>query len=700
MSKAFPPLREELSLLPGAPLHDGQPSWVLHDPARNLFFQLDWPSFEILSRWQLGESEAILGAIHEETTLTLGSADIERLLQFLSENQLLTPPPGSAPNLAQRLFSRQGSKWQWLLHNYLFFRIPLIKPDAWLSQWSPRIEFLFSPVFLRLTLAALVLGLISIYRDWERFSNTLVDMLTWGGLAAYGATLVTVKVLHEFGHAFTAKRYGCRIPTMGLAFLVMWPMPYTDTNETWKLQHNEQRLRVAAAGIVTELIIAAWATLAWLWLPEGLPKSIAFLLATTTWISTLAINASPFMRFDGYFLLSDYLGLPNLHTRAFNLARWDLRERLFGLGDPVPEHFPPRQHLGLIVFAWITWLYRLVVFLGIAALVYHFFIKALGIFLFLVEIVWFIAWPLWSEVRIWRERWSELKGNPRPRRSALIGAAILLTFVIPWPTRIGGSGMLKPLEQFAIYAPSHALVEALPIQHGQALAANTQLIHMVSPDIQVREAQNMAKRQQLALQSGSASFDDEQRKNWQLLNEQLSTAEAEFDAVTADTQHYRPIAPFAGRMVDMDPDLKPGNWVGHRELLGRLVGEGPWQVVTYVDEEDVHRLSQGDRGLFLAEGMAGPDLRLEVTSVDKDTTRILAEPELASLYGGHLVSREKQGMLFPERAVYRVALKVVSDTPPLLTSLRGQVVIAGNWEAPGLRFLKSALTVFWREMGF
>jgi putative peptide zinc metalloprotease protein len=87
-------------------------------------------------------------------------------------------------------------------------------------------------------------------------------------------------------------------------------------------------------------MIAAWALLAWVWLPEGAPKSMAFLLATTTWVSTLAINASPFMRFDGYFLLSDFLQMPNLHSRAFALARWDIREKLFKLGEPPRSLLP------------------------------------------------------------------------------------------------------------------------------------------------------------------------------------------------------------------------------------------------------------------------------------------------------------------------------------------------------------------------
>ena len=83
--------------------------------------------------------------------------------------------------------------------------------------------------------------------------------------------------------------------------------------------------KVAAAGIATELTIAVWAMLAWVWLPDGPLRAMAFLLATTTWVSTVLINASPFMRFDGYFLLSDFLQMPNLHACAFALARGPAR---------------------------------------------------------------------------------------------------------------------------------------------------------------------------------------------------------------------------------------------------------------------------------------------------------------------------------------------------------------------------------------
>lgn len=700
MNQYLPPLREEIALLPGPRLPDGQPTWTLHDPVRNLFYQLDWPSFEILSHWRLDDPLRIVDAVTQETTLHITLEDVGGMLQFLQANQLLQTAPGCAAQLAEMLKLRRGSTTRWLLHNYLFFRIPLIKPDRWLSRWHTHLDFFFSRTFLHLTLMAAVAGVVSVYREWEPFSATLVDMLSWEGVVAYGLTIAGVKTLHELGHGFTAKRYGCRVPTMGLAFLVLWPVAYTDTNEVWKLTRRDQRLHVAAAGIVTELTIAIWATLAWAWLPDGGPKSIAFLLSTTTWVSTIVINASPFMRFDGYFLVADYFQLPNLHARAFAIARWDLRERLFALGEPAPEHFPKRKQRWLILFAWATWLYRLTLFLGIAVLVYQFFIKAVGIGLFLVEIVWFVFLPIWTEIRAWRDRWPAIRQSRRARHSAWMGALLFTLFVVPWPTRITTSDLLQPRDQFVIYAPEHARIATLPVANGVAVASGAVLLEMSSPNLQARSDQSEARRERLSLQSASAGFDPETRKDWQVLNEQLLTAQAEESTISADTARYAPTAPYEGVLRDLNPDIQVGDWVGNHEVLGRLISKGPRQVVTYVDGEDIQRIAVGDRALFISDSLEGPTVRLEVTGIDRDASRTLTEPELATLFGGHIQVREKNGVLHPERTVYRVSLKIHSEGSSRQHSWRGKVTIAGNWEAPGLRFLRSVASVMWREFGF
>lgn len=707
----LPRLREELDLLPGPSLADGQPSWTLHDPVRHQFFRIDWQTFEILARWSLDDLQAIADDVSQATTLHIGSEEVEQVARFLTDNQLVQPRgPDSAQQLAERLTRIEGTPLNWLLHHYLFFRIPLVRPDAWLERWQGLAGLFASRGFIMLTLLALALGLSQVIRRWDVFSASLVDTFNWEGLAAYGLALFVVKLLHELGHAFTAKRMGCRVPAMGLAFLVMWPMAYTDTNETWRLSNRWQRLQVASAGILTELVIAAWATLAWALLPDGSLRSAAFVLTTTSWVATLAVNASPFMRFDGYFILSDWLDLPNLHGRSFALARWKLREWLFDLGEEAPEHFSPARMTGLILFAWATWLYRLVVFLGIAVLVYHFFIKLLGIFLFLVEIIWFIALPVRHELMAWAERWPAIKTRRRSRISAAVFGLFLLLTVVPWPGRISASGLLHPAEVWPVFAPAAAQVVALPLREGSEVAAGTELLALAAPELQAKRDAAQARLERLRWQAASAGFDSESRNRLLSSQDELATAEAELAGLNEELARYAPKAPFAGRLRDLDPDMHVGQWLARKEKIAVLVGQQKGHSVeTWLTEDEIRRVQVGDTGMFLADGLEGPALRLSVSNVDADATRVLlanqggnqAVGQLAAQFGGHILTRERHGQLIPEQAMYRVVLKVESPPGSLADqSWRGRIIVHARWEAPAGRYLRSALAVMVREAGF
>ena len=697
----LPRLREELDLLPGPMLADGQPSHTLHDPSRNLFFQLDWPAVEILRRWPLDDPEAIVADIAQNTSLRLAPEEVLAVARFLEQNQLLQPAPGQAAELTRRAATLRGSFWTWLLHNYLFFRIPLIKPDRWLSRLVGPLEWLYQAPFWFLTAVVLVFGLVEVLRDWAHFSATFVDHFTFAGMVSYGVALTGVKVLHELGHALTAKRFGCRVPTMGVAFLVLWPVAYTDTNEVWRLTSRRQRLQAAAAGILTEITLAVWATLAWVMLADGVLRNMAFMLATITWISSLAINASPFMRFDGYFLLSDFLGMPNLHARASALARWALREWLFALGEPRPEALPRARHVGIIVFAYVTWVYRLTVFLGIAVLVYTFFIKAVGIFLFMVEIVWFVLLPPFREIQAWQTRWPAIRQSPRARRTAFIAMFLVVPLGAPWPGRISATALLRPERQLVLYAPLHAQVASLPVAEGLPVKAGTLLMQLSSSELENRRNAALARRNQLRWQASAGAFDKDQLAQWQVIQQQLESAEAELVSIGADATRYAPRAPFDGVLRDIEPELQSGVPLRQNEVLARLVSEEGEQVVAFLDEESVARIAVGDSARFYADGLEGPFLPLNVIRIDSDASRTLAEAELSNLYGGALAVRERNGQLYPEQAIYRVTLKTLAPAGSLAGhSWRGQVVIHGRSSMPVWHFLRTAVSVFWREAGF
>ncbi len=705
----LPRLREELDLLPGPTLPDGQPSWTLHDPSRNQFFRIDWPTLEVLQRWDLDDPARIAADVCARTTLQLQPDDVEAVVQFLAQHQLLQPgatpsPDGARPaaRLAAQLARLEGTPLKWLLHHYLFFRVPLVRPDAWLTRWLPVARWFGSRSFGLLTLVALAVGLTQVARRWDVFTASLVDTFNLEGLLAYGVALFCVKAVHELGHAFTAKHFGCRVPAMGVAFLVMWPVAYTDTNETWRLTDRFQRLRVASAGIATELVVAVWATLAWALLPQGGLQSAAFVLATTSWVATLAINASPFMRFDGDFILMDALDMPNLHGRSFALARWQLREWLFGLGDEAPEPFAPPQRRALVAFAWATWLYRLVLFLGIAVLVYVFFFKLLGVLLFAVEIAWFILWPIRSELKVWRERWPQIRERARSRRTALAVAGLCLLAVVPWPGRITASGVLRPHESWPVHAPAAARVDALPLQHGAVVQEGQVLAVLSVPDLSSRQQALQARLSQQRWLAAASGFNPEMRQRWRVAEQTLATTEAEWQGLQAEQSQFQPRAPYAGRFFVADPDLAPGQWVGRREPLGVLVREGTaWRVETWLDEEEVARARVGQGATFQIDSATGERLRLKVVAIDRDAARLLPRRELASALGGHVVTREKNGQLVPERAVYRVALEV-QDMPVGLQSVawRGRLTLHADWSSPAARYVRQAMAVLVREVGF
>ena len=698
----LPRLRQELALYPGPSNYLGEPSWSLHDPVRNLFFRLDWLSFEILSRWQYGESENILKDIHSHSTIHAEADDIEAVLRFLLENELVQVHDQQATaRLHQQRLKRSTRIISWLMHRYLFFRVPLLRPDTLLSKGQKLVAPLYSRGFLWLTLAVLLFGLVGVSRQWEPFIASLVDLFSWQGLISFAIALVFTKFMHELGHAFTAKRYGCRVPTMGVAFLVMFPMAYTDVNEVWKLRSRRQRLLVGSAGINTELIIAAWATFFWVLLPDGFLRGAVFILATTTWVSTLIINASPFLRFDGYFLLMDWLGMPNLHQRAFALGKWRLRQTLFGFRDEPPELLPRRRMRGLALFAYATWLYRLVVFVGIAVLVYTFVPKPLGPILAAIELWWFIFRPIVKEMSEWRERMGEIVQSQRVRWVFVWLVLLLGLVLIPWDSRIHSQGVLRPLGYFPLVAPEGARLVALPVPHGQWVEKGEVLMELDSPDLDYRQRMMQVREQTLRWQSMVAGVSSELLEQRSTLQAGRAMLQAELVGVQDEQSRFQLKAPLAGQFFLNQLELQVGSWVGRNEQLGTLADTSAWQVVTYLPEAQLARIKPGDRAVFYPESAQAMRLALQVVRIDKDATRILADGLLANSKGGHIPVRETNQGLIPEVAVYRVILRTEENFSPEMVQLqRGKLVMFGARKSWLGDYARSAAAVIVREAGF
>ncbi|WP_116138833.1 HlyD family efflux transporter periplasmic adaptor subunit [Trinickia diaoshuihuensis] len=699
----LPSLRQELSLTPGAATPDGAPTWMLHDPAGNRFFQIGWPAFEMLSRWPLDDGEAIVASVNAETTLRLTLDDFESLVRMLHQQHLLVAAsPADTGRLASAAAASKLSHAMWLLKHYLMIRVPLWRPMPFLRRFARYAEVAYRPAFWIVVALTAMAGLVLVSRRWDEFIHTFHGYADLRGVIAVGIALGCAKVLHEFGHAFTAHRYGCRVPTMGVALLVMVPVLYTDTTEAWKVPGRAERLRIGAAGMLTELALAAFATLAWSVLPDGPVRAGAFLLATTTWIGTLTINASPFMRFDGYFLLSDWLDMPNLHDRAFAFGRWWMRERLFGLGDPQPEPCAPRRRRFLIAFSFATWLYRLAVFFSIALVVYHAFFKALGLALFCVEFGWFIARPIVREaVACWRAR-ASLRWRRETRRTAFIGASLAALLVLPWHGGVNAPAVFGPLRAQGLYAPEAATVtgDASVAHDGERVHAGQVLAVLASPDLAHKLQTAQAEETLLRWQVEQQSFDARLLEQGVALQRRWEAARETVKGLTAQVAQLTLRAPFDG-VVQTDDELAPGTWLPRGEHVFDVVGPAGVKGEAFIGENDAARVSPGDRVTFVASVPELGALTCTVAAVDRVNVATLDTPSLASVYGGPLPVQTQPNthQLVPLAATYRVRIDACPATKAWPREVVGEAAIGGSRQSFAWRGLKWLASVFQRESG-
>lgn len=679
-STRLPAWREDLALQSAPRGHDGSPYWNLYDPVRNRFFRIGWLEFLLLSNWQTGITiDQLCQRVCSSSPIAASADDAIALIQFLQQHELLRPGAREHRHFLQSLAKgRELSIWQWLLHNYLFVRIPLIKPESFLRATQALFESILRPGFF-LTIGILsLIGVVRVIDQWDAFGQTFLYFFSWQGVLCYGLALALTKLLHEFGHAYMARHYGLRVPTMGLALMMLWPLLYTDTSEGWKLGSRRARLAIGGAGVVAELMLAGLAALAWSLLPDGTLKSAAYILATVTWISTLAINLNPFMRFDGYYLLMDALDMPNLHERSFAFGRWYLRRTLLGWDSPLPEPEYARNKGALVGFAFAIWLYRLVLFVGIAATVYYFFFKLAGIILFAVEIGWFVVRPVVQEWRIWHRNREHWQGQRRGKIVGLLLLLLLIGLAVPWQHRISGHGYWQAGQHSRLFPLAAARVEQVWVKDGQTVASGDKLLQLQSPELDIQLTAIAARitglQAQLAGSVGQPVLLD-QAGVWQ---QTLEQAQATRNALLEQQARLTLRAPHAGQVRDLDSGLYPGRWLRAAHGVARVVQSSPAIAHVFVSETDVTRIRQGAEARLLLQRADTKAYTARVINIDRTASHVLPEALLASTLGGPIAVRNgPNGELLATEAWYRVTLQLpdgvaTDQLGPILAHIDGE----------------------------
>ena len=701
--KSFlPTIRQNLKLLQGTSDESGSPRWLLFDPMVNKYYTLSQTAVALMSAWRNGQETTTFIVELQNQGTEVDESELNAFCEFLNVNGLTVHRNSEdVARLSQREKASKHSLFKWLIHNYLFIRLSLFRPDGFLEKTYPYVKWLFKPQIKWIILMFGGLGILLTLRQWDEFINAFSYFWSWEGLAFYIITLIIVKVFHELGHAYVAKKYHCRVSSMGIAFMVLFPFLYTDTTDAWKLQSRYQKLDIVTAGVRVELYIAMLATFFWSFLPDGMLKSAAFVLATTTWVSTLIINASPFLRFDGYYAFSDWLGVENLQSRSFALGRWALRKTLFGIDLPAPEPLPKKLQRTLIFYAWFTWIYRFFLFLGIALLVYFFAFKVLGIILFIIEIVWFILLPIQKELIEWWKMRKEITLNRKSITSASMIIGLIVLLVIPWQRQITLDAVYKSSSYIRLYSPEPATLVAIYVESRKTVQEGEKLAQLTSPELDFRikvTKLNIAKIQSKLDRIATFSED---RYQVDVLQEALQQEQEALVGLKKRQKLLQITSPIDGVVTDLKT-MTIGQSVGVNQHLIGVVAPTDIELVAFLPENQISAVSAGAKGTFIANHGEELQADLMVTSIEKMGIQQLEYEILSSVYGGSLGVRENQeGKMVPETPYFLIKLKTTNlPEKQWMQQTAGKVIVEADPKS-GLSILwDKIMAVLIRESGF
>ena len=657
------PLRDDLEISPGAPFLSGAPGWVIRDPVRHRFFQIGQRTIDILSRWSTGRVNRLKAQLFSEKAIQLSDEELDALTHFLKHNQLLEGgEAGTAARYAHLDEKRALSRLLYNVQRLMFFRVPVARPDAFLRATWPIVRPLFSLAFVWVSSFMLLVGLYLASHQLTEIEAHIRNAFTWGGGALFIAAIAILKMLHEFGHAYQAIGRGLRVPVMGIVFFAFLPLLYTDVTDAWRLRRRYDRVMVDLGGILVEITVAVYATLIWTFLPDGPLRMVVFAIATSSWVLSLLVNLNPFMRFDGYYILSDSLGIHNLQSRAFALGKWAMRRTLFGLDDTIPEHLNRSTSHVLIAYAYAVWVYRFFLFLGISVLIYSMFFKMIGVLFLLLFVAAFIVKPILMEVWFWIGSRDRIL---RSRRSLVtMGLLISLLAVFFWPisTRVYVPAILEEARQHAIFPPAAARLDEVFFAEGDTVVRGDPLFLFSDPEMPTRIEQSKTRIAMYNARLLSSAGDTAERAESTVIARLLDEEIENLSGLEEVQDNFLVVAAMSGRVREVSPELNQGVWYTRTHLLGRIIESGNLTVRGFIDETDLLRLDPTKGARFIAEELSIPVLLLEDIEVSDFAVKQLPDGYLAQPNGGMIaVGSLEPGDLQISGGWYQVSGRPTSD---------------------------------------
>ena len=573
----------------------GERWYVVRDPAGNQFHRLSDAAYRFVGLLDgsrtVGDAWELVGGQLADDAPTQPEV-IQILSQLHSANLLETDVSADAMVLLRRHKQQMKRKMQGRLMNLLFPRIPIWDPDAFLKRWLPLVGPMLSKGGAIVWCLMILAACLALAPRWEDVKLAAQNSIAPGNWLWLWAVFVGIKFIHECGHAFACRRFGGEVHEMGIMFLVFIPTPYVDASTAWAFPSRWARMFVGAAGMIVELFVAA--IMAFVWMntnPNTLTNQLAYNTMLIASVSTVVFNANPLLRYDGYYMLSDFLEIPNLQRKSTEYILGLVKRHVFRVKatQPLP---PVWQRVQLFVYGVLSTIYRIMVGVAIILLV-AFTIPVLGVLMAIGGIITWLVTPIVKTFKY-------LALDPELHRKRGRATAFTLAFaamvfvaigVIPYWENIRATGVLEPEEQAVLHAVMPGWVEEVHAQDGQWLEKGATILVLKDGDLEtdlararIRKDIAVAVKAQMTAQSPAQA------------NAAQITIDAEEERIQYLERRLNDLtikAPIAGRLVAPDIETFKGRFLQQGEQVAVVMTLDRLLVKAALEQRDVEMVKGG-----------------------------------------------------------------------------------------------------------
>ena len=579
--------------------------------------------------------------------LTPSQQDIVRLVGQLHQADLvqceLTP---DVEELFQRQERREGQLRKGML-NPLAFRTPLFDPTPMLDWLQPKIDWIFNKITLFIwACLAVITGVLAV-QNWTEIAthagnhlpSTRYLFLVW-------LCYPILKGLHELAHALAIRHWGGAVHEIGVSLLVLMPVPYVDASAATLFNDKYARIIVSAAGIITEVFFASIGLLIWLNVSDGMLRDIAFTVMVIGGISTVIFNGNPLLKFDGYYILADWLEIPNLNFQVKRYWSWLARRFLLRLKKIEPVDTTAGEAKWLLGYGLLSWLYRFTVMLVIGGWFAGFSLLLAGlvVLMFLYALLIKPAYEIFQylrtshEIQRYRFRaWAAVGG-------VLMVVAVFILFV-PLPYATVTQGVVWMPDEAKVRAGVEGFVDEILVADGSQVKRGQALIRLRNDALGIRKKISQTQLATLKARYYAAVGHDSAEADQ--LREGMDTVKGELAHVNKEIDELIIHSPVDGKLVIPRPEDQPGTLVAKGTTLGYVFTEQDIRLRAVIPQNNAQLVR--DRTQSVSVRMADHLLQVFKGELDRavpSATTTLPSAALAYAGGGSILTdpSDKDGL--------------------------------------------------------